>query len=298
MVLNIQQLQKKLVGRVTQLADGLETKAQIVSVAQDGYDSFRVIGEPNKIWVQLFGGDEKDIHEAYNIAVQPLAGMFVYVRKDGLDYSVIRPAPREATDYLGEAAGSFATPDKIGALAQTVVADRNYAPGRVGLFNDPESASADLTVTVAPFWYRHCGIYTRWPGGAIDLAAYLPVTTAYWHWALVCIWSYTNDLVVVTGTEYADYALLTDSTLADLTTAIEGLVPCDAVKLQADMTVLDRNVYFQFGRLTAAETGPSAVPDEISSAYYHIPAGRKASWPQTLTINGGTLTLEGTVLIR
>lgn len=249
-------------------------------------------GFRNQVYVRLLDKDE-ELAAAWNLTVKNKPELPVWVREtlDGLEIAGVRA--HRADEWAGDGAAGLNTPTIPGAYLDSVIPARNREEGRVRL-----SVLGTLVVHVEPFWYRYHGAWKRWPGGTVNLSAYLPSTTDYWHWAMIGVWGYDNSIQVVTGTENALYANLNDTTLDDLSADIDGLVPCDAVKLQEGMTSVDREEYYVHGRLLAAEVGLASVPDEITSAYYHLPAGRKMTWPESLTINGGIFTIEGTVIIR
>lgn len=294
MAVTMEQLGRKLTTAIEAVSNGTQLKAEIVEVEQDGVTSFRVLDERNKVWIRFKGGSDSQIHEAYNTAVKAHTGLFVFVRKDGLDYYITGLAPKEATDYLEDLAPTFATPDKI--FSDEIVAARNYEPGLAVPLHDPAGADADLTITIAPFWYRPYGTIKRWSGGSQDLTDYLPATTGYWRWAWLGIWPYDSSIQVVAGDEYADYSLLTDETLELLAGAMEGLVPSDAVKLQAGATTIERVAYFQHGRLNASETTLATNPITLASLHHHIPANQRAVWYGPITLTGD-LILEGELRI-
>ena len=247
-------------------------------------------GESNQAYVRLLDKDE-ELAVAWNLTVKNKPELPVWVREtlDGLEIAGVRA--RRADQWAGEAAPGLNIPTIPGAFLDTVIPARNLEAGRVR-----PTASSTLIMHVEPFWYRYHGAWKRFPGGDVNLTAYLPSTTAYWHWAMLGVWGYDNSIRVVTGTEDALFANLNDTTLDDLSADMDGLVPCDAIKLQQGMTAVDREEYFVHGRLLAAEVGLPTSPAVWSSAYGHLPSNRRALWSGAFTVTG-TFINEGTLRI-
>ena len=247
--------------------------------------------KPGNILYARIVDETNRLVQAYNLKVKPRPKLDVWLVETLDGYEVDGVRAKRASEVLAEAAASFNTPDVLGEFMNTIVPERNYRPGLVR-----PATTTNLVVQVEPFWYRYFGTWTRWPGGTIDLASYLPATSTYWHWALVCVWPYGNQLVVVTTDETVNLETLTDSTLDDLAADIEGLVPCDAVKLCSDFTTFASADYFQHGRLNAADIDLPANPILMSSLYHHLPANRRAVWYGPLTVTGD-FVIEGELTI-
>lgn len=299
----LDELRRAFERRAGEVAAALEIKATIVAVEQDHpsgsgtVTTVKVVGERNKYWIRLYGGDDNDLYEAWNISgVKPKDGMPVICQLTDGDYEILRQRPKEADELYADAAPALSGTDDSGELSNTVWPGRNFLPGLVRMVNDPAGASPDLVVHVEPFWYRYHGAYKLWPGGSVDLADYLPSTTDYWHWAIVCVWGYDNSIQVVSSSEVAGRALLTDELLSGLSADMEGLVPTDAVQLQESFTTITHAEYFRYGRLLAAEIGLPSSPINWSSAYGHLPSTRRALWAGPFT-NTGTFINEGTLRI-
>lgn len=267
---------------------GLLLRAEIGQLESDG--SYTVFADQtqNLIYARLTDDNNKIIL-AYNVRVKNRAELPVWVREteDGFEVEGVRG--KRGSEFYGEAAPTLNLPEIIGALMNTVIAARNYEPGRVRLFTEDT-----LVLHVEPFWYRYFGVWTRFAGGTVDMTSYLPSSTDYWRWALVCVWGFDNSLVVVTGDETSSYTSLTDSTLDDLSADIEGLIPLDAVRLQEGSTTITRDTQFLHGRLLPAEIGVGSMPTTASSSYHHIPGGRQVI-TGNLTVSG-SLVIEGSLL--
>lgn len=256
------ELAQRLKRHTEVVAAALEIPAVIVDYTQGSNITFRVIDTngnyiPGQVWCRFFGGDINDVFIASNTAVEARANLPVYVRQSRPGkFEVIRLRSQAALDQLGEGAGSYGAPDKIGELSNFVLTGRNFGPGRL----QPVSTTAQLTMSVKPFWYSHHGQRILWPGGTIDLSAYLPSTTDYWAWVQVFIDPDSNTLSATTGTEYALLASLTDAELATIDT--RGLIPVDAVRLRESMTQSagPAGEYFYYGRQSVG------VPEWIQAA--------------------------------
>jgi hypothetical protein len=264
--------------------------AEIGKLEDDGTYTVYETQAQNIIYARLIHDDNKLVI-AYNLTVKPKARGAIWLQRTIDGYEVAGLRAKRSVALYGEAAPGMNVPDVPGELANTIIAPRNYLPGLVRI-----AIEDTLSVQVEPFWYRYHDTWRRWTGDVIDLTDYLPVAAAQWHWAMICIQPSTDRIVVVTGDSYGSVGALTDSILSDIGAQIDGLVPCDAVRLQEGLTSL-RTEYFQHGRLNAAEIGPPSFPETITSLYYHIPAQRKVVWPAPLTISG-TLTIEGTLRIQ
>src|SRR3990167_5461693 len=222
MGLSIEGLARRFTRAVQREANALEVLGKIVEVEQDGVTSFRVLDDVNKVYVQLHGGDEKDIYEAYNVSgVKPRDGMRVILRVTEGEYEIIRQAPKSATELYGEFAPALSGTEQIGELSYAVWPGRNLAPGRGGVV----STDQPLVIRIEPHWYEWHGQYKLWPGGTLDMSAYLPTTTDQWWWAWVCIDPSTDEPLAVTGEEVAGMTLLTDSKLAEIGATLSGLHP-------------------------------------------------------------------------
>lgn len=266
--------------------------ATIGKLTSDGSHTIFVDNNKNIVYARLID-DENKIVQAYCMSIQPRANLDVWLREtlDGWEVDSIRN--KRADETIGKGAGGLNVPTIPGELLNTIIPANNYEPGHLRL------ASEDtLIVHVEPFWYSYFGTRKRFPGGTLDLGDYLPTTSNYWQWVQIGIWPYDGQLYAVTSDEYANRASLTTNVLEDLGTSMEGLIPSDAVQVQEGATTIAYVEYFQHGRLSADGIGLGAFPTRITSAYYHIPADRKVVWPETVTYDGGTMTIEGTLLIR
>lgn len=294
-----QQLADKLARVTSQVAASLEREAQIVNVSQEyngtTYNTFKVMGTTNRVWVKTYGGDQNEIKEAVNVAVQPRDKLDVIIKERNVnrgDWYIVRLVGEKTDAVFGEAAPSFASPDKMASLTDQTLGVRNLIPGRVRF------TETSLYVFVEPFIYIWHGDIKNWPGGAIYLGDYLPSTSAYWSWVWLGIDPITDTLVAVQGTEYATLSQLTDTTLADINMA--GLYPVDPVKVQNGMTTFNRPEYIYGARAIingAAHNDLPSLPVTISSNYSHIPAGRYTTFHKPIAITG-TLTIQGTALAR
>lgn len=270
---------------------GLLLRAEIGQLESDGSYTVFADQSQNLIYARLTDDNNKVIL-AYNLRVKNRAELPIWVREteDGFEVEGLRG--KRAGEFLGEAAPTMNLPEIIGALMNTVIPARNYEPGRVRLF------TADtLTLHVEPFWYRYFGRMKRWAGGTVDMTDYRPTTDTYWCWALVCLWPYSGELVVLTGDDTQAYTELTDTALATICEDIDGLIPLDAVRLEEGSSTIERETQFLHGRLLAADMGLGGVPTEVASPYLHVPSWATVHWPGTLTIGEGALTIEGTVIV-
>jgi hypothetical protein len=270
---------------------GLLLRAEIGKLEDDGTYTVFVDQAQNLIYARLTD-DHNKLIVTYNLRVKNRAELAIWVREtdDGLEVEGVRG--KRASEFLGEAAPSMNLPEIIGALMNTVISSRNYEPGRVRLY-----AADSLILHVEPFWYRYFGKMKRWPGGTIDMTDYLPATTNYWRWALVCLWGNGDELVVLVGDETNAYTALTDTTLATICEDIDTLIPLDAVRLQEGSTTIERDTQFQHARLLSSDVGLGGVPSEVTSPYLHIPEWITVKWPDTLVITTGTLTVDGTLTV-
>lgn len=268
---------------------GLLLRAEIGQLEADGSYTVFADQSQNLIYARLTDDNNKVIL-AYNVRVKNRAELPIWVREteDGFEVEGVRG--KRGSEFYGTAAPTLNVPEIIGALMNTVIPARNYEPGRVRPF-----ATDSLVLHVEPFWYRYFGRLFRWPGGTVDMTDYLPSTTDYWRWALICIWQ--GELVVLTGDETSAYTALTDTALAELCEDIDTLIPLDAVRLQEGSTTIEREAQFLHGRLLASDVGLGGVPTEVTSPYLHIPSWITVNWPDALTITTGTLTIEGQVII-
>ena len=263
----------------------------IGKLESDGSITVPVSGVTNKVWVRLYSADAQ-AQEAWNTRVVPVQNMPVNVERTNNGLEIIGLDKYRADLLYGVQAPSLDR-SVIAEAPDIIIPGRNYKPMRVRPIDD-----STLRVHVEPFFYRYAGTLVLWPGGVVDLTDYLPSTSGYWRFVYVTINPISNSLVLLSGDETGFVSDLVSSALVDFDTT--GLILLDAVRLQAGQSAFSNDLQdFAYGRVSATDVGGdymNTFEATISSAYAHVPSGRRALWYGPITITG-SLTVDGSVRI-
>lgn len=257
-------------------------------------------GRVNKLWVRIKdkSGESTTLITAYagNAPYKPNYPVYLLEAPSG-DFFVFMADWSRAEQFMGyknplQAVGVHTHDVQTGGLYD-LVSEHRFKPGRVRIVSG-------LIVYIEAFWYNYGGDTKYFPGGGIDLTAYVPGTSAQHRWVRVGVDPSSNAPTATAGVNYPLAIELTDSLLDNI--SFSGLISCAGVVLEYGDTGLTdyRRIRpaHEYFTVPATSAYPYQNPDTISEDVI-IVSGQNAllvgpvSWTgtATLTVNGRLKTI-------
>jgi hypothetical protein len=206
-----------------------------------------VPGWPYHVYVRM-GRDEETatLHKVLNHAVAPVPDLPVWVERTAegtlaivgvraVEYQVFAGGTRTGATvapHTHEPGGGMVDPVSV----------RRIKPGLVRAYKDPTTGQYGMLVYIEPFALRHQGIDKYWPGGTINLTAYLPATANTHRWVKVGLDPDTLTPVAVAGPEKSGLVDLSAAELGAI--SFQSYIPCGGVKLAHSQTAISRESDF------------------------------------------------------
>ncbi len=244
------------------------------------------------VWFTVKDNDRESYPALCKIKAQPGAPVLARRNKRTRGLEIFDIDPQAALDEYGAAATTLLVPDRAGELVREVVPGRNLLPGRVRITD-----AGGLFVHIEPFHYMSAEGPKFFPGGDLNLTAYVPGAANTWCWAKVGVDAATNEPTAVAGTAQSVLLELTENKLADVT--FDNKVPCSGVKVRNGQTAITLESDFADCRvwLTGlASAGGILMQPSVLSGTQVIPSGKNAVFAGDITVTG-SLTVNGTMAI-
>lgn len=204
-----------------------------------------VPGWPYHVYVRM-GRDEETatLHKVLNHSVAPVPDLPVWVEKntDGvLAIAGVRTAEFQVFAG-GTRTGAIVAPHthEPGGGMVDPVSERRIKPGLVRAYKS--SGAYGLSVYIEPFTFRYNGIEKRWPGGTVNLTAYLPGTANTHRWVKVGVDPSTVTAVAIGGPEKSKLVDLLASELDAI--SFQSYIPLAGVTLVYGQTAISSETSF------------------------------------------------------
>lgn len=196
-----------------------------------------VPSSPGFLYVTLGGDLKGEVVPARNTGVPQVEQLPIKMRNEKGVWVIhgIDTVTGALEDFLAGPAGN---PSGVAPHTHRIDSDLTFSVESMRLEPARLVWSSGLVVSVTTFRYRsHGGVWRTWLGGTIDLTSTIPVTSGHWGWVLICINTETNTLTSIPGTTQPYATPLTASQIDDITPTAY-FIPCGAVKVRNDATVL------------------------------------------------------------